>query len=132
MEGIRGSVSRFKKKFKRRLAGSKHEPRGTGSGPHTETVDSANPEPLVAAGVRHDLEGTPQPDESQSVPARENEDDQEGRESDDDGSQRPVVEVAVGSGRGRDGSNASGQKVERAHLSPSTASTQYTEKPGST
>lgn len=69
MDEIRGSVSRLKKKIKHRLAGSKRESRGMGSGVDTENVDSAGPppqaEPRVVTGGRHDLEGNN--DDEQSV-----------------------------------------------------------------
>ena len=135
MDEIRDSFSRLKKKVKRQLGGSKREPRGTGSRAQTDSVDSAGPptqaESHVLAGGRHKQEGTPQPDEPESVPARGGEDGQEIDVGGKDVGQRPEAEVTVEGERGRDENDAGGKKVERAQLSSSTASIPHSGKPES-
>jgi len=149
MDEIRGTFSKMKKKVKHRLIG-KRRPGGTGANLGGEMTDSTSslpqPGPHVVAGENYDREGDranaagervfstdlpPQSAEPESVPARENDNGQEGEEAGVDGeeaSQRhsyphPDVEVAVGSGR-------SGE-LEGVHPSPSTPSISDGGKPDS-
>jgi len=141
MDDIRGSLSKMKKRFKHRLAGGKRKPDGTGANPGGEGTDSTSslpqPDLRVVASESYGGEGDkadavgeqvfstgppPQPDGSESVPARGDDNVQEEGEAGVDGeeaSQRhshphPDVEIAVGSGR-------SGEP-EGVHLSPSIPS----------
>jgi len=151
MDNIRASLSRTKKKFKQQLTGRKRKPDGTGANPGEGKVDSTSslpqPEPHAIADESHDLEGDradaageqasstvrpAQPDGPESVPARGNDNRQEGREADADGGETsqkgsypyPDVEVSVGSGR-------SGE-LEAVGPSPSTPSISHAVEPDST
>jgi len=140
----------MKKKFKQQLTGKKHRPDGTGANPGEETPDSTSslpqPNPHVVADESHkkrdraDAAGErasstvrpPQPDGPESVPARGNDNRQEGEEADVDereASQKdshpnPDVEVMVGSGR-------SGE-LEAVDPSPSTPSISHGAEPDGT
>jgi hypothetical protein len=154
MDEIRGSFSSLKKKVKRRLAGRKRESGRTGAGARGESVDPAGPppqaEPPVVAGGHHDGDGNganadgqqvhstdrpQQPDEPESVPAHGSENDQERGEGDVDervvrySHPRPDAEMTVESGRGRDGKDPDGKKVEQAYPSLSTASIPHSGTP---
>ena len=151
MDDIQGSLSKMKKKFKQRLTGKKHKPDGTGASPGEETPDSTSslpqPDPHVVADESNDQEGDradaagerapstvrpPQPDGPESVPARGNDNRQEGVEAGVDGEEADQndshpcsdVEVAVGSGR-------SGE-LEAVDPSPSTPSISHGAEPGGT
>ena len=151
MDDIRGSLSKMKKKFKRRLGltGRKRRPDGTGVNPGGEETDSTSsfpqPEPHVVAGKSYDREGersdaagervfstgSPQPDGTESVLVRGGDVGQEGEGGDVDGGeanqihshQHPDVEVVVGSGHGGE--------LEGVHPSPSTPSILHGGKPNS-
>jgi len=140
MDNIRGSLSRMKKRFKRRPAGGKRKQDGTGASPGGEGTDSKSslpqPEPHVTAGKSYEREGDranvagersfsadrPQSEEPESLPVREGDDGKEGEKADVDGGEagqthsrpNPDVEAAVGSGRG--------EELEAVHPSPSTPS----------
>jgi len=146
MDNIRASLSRTKKKFKQRLMGRKRKPDGTGANSGEETPDSTSsfpqPEPHVVADESHDKEGDranaagerasstvrlPQQDGSGSVPARGNDNRQEGGETDVDvgeASQKDSHRNPVGGGR-------SGE-LEAIHPSPSTPSISHCAEPDST
>ena len=146
MDDIRESFSRLKNSFKHRLRGRKHKPDRTGADPTEESVDSSGsllrPESRTATGgddgkgrgtstdgrqVRS-RDRSPQPE---PVPASGYDDDgQRGKAGVDGGeaSQRhsrldPDVEVAVGSGPGRE--------VEQVYPSPSAPSIPPSGKPDS-
>ena len=153
--GIRDSFSRSKKKFKHLLTGRKHKSGGTGTETGGESVSSVGsvprPAPHVVAGGSHDLEDDRasaggrqgsadkflQQDEPELAPARGSETGQGGGEAGVDRgevAQRHShpnldVEAAVGSGPGREGSNADEVKVKQVHPSPSTPSIPHSGKP---
>jgi len=131
----------MKKKFKHRLTGRKREQDGTGIDPGGERADSTSSLPQPESHVVVDeschreenmanaageqaftADQPPQPDSSESAPARGDDNDQEGGEPDVDGVEasqmhshlNPDVNVAVGSGR-------SGE-LEGVGSSPSTPS----------
>jgi len=151
MGNIQSSLSKMKNKFKQRFAGRKRRPDGTGANPGEGRADPLNPppqpEPHAIADESHDLEGDgadaagerpsstvrpPQPDGPESVPARGNDNRQEGGEADADGGETsqkgsypyPDVEVTVGSGR-------SGE-LEAVGPFPSTPSISHGVEPDST
>ena len=142
MDDIRDSFSKMKKDLKHRLKGRKYKPDRTGVNAAGETVDSSDsllrPDSRILArgddgeGSRTSTEGqqvrsrdrSPQP-EPMPAGGSGNDGGVDGKET----SQRhsgldPEVEVAVGSGPGRE--------VERAHPSPSTPSIPPTGEPDST
>jgi len=111
MDDIRGSLSRTKKKIKDRLKGSKRKPGRTGADAGGEEASSTSslppPDPHALVGGGHNRE--------------HHEVDIGGRES----SQRnlhPDVEVAVGSGPGREGNDVDGKKTDRVDPPPSMPS----------
>jgi len=141
MGNIQSSLSKTKKKVKQRLPGRKRKPDGTGSDPGEGRADSTSslprPEPHVVAGESRNREQDgadaagepvsskdppPHPDGPGSVPARGDDNSQEGGEADVDGgetSQREShphldAEIVVGSGRS--------EELEGVHPSPSTPS----------
>ena len=141
MDEIRASLSRTKKKFKQRLTGRKRKPDGTGTNPGEERTDSTSslpqPAPHVVADKDYTLEGdgakaageqvfstdrTSQPDGSESVSARGDDNSQEGGEADADGGEAsqmhsyPHLDLEVAEGSGRSG------ELEGAYPSPSTPS----------
>jgi len=151
MDDMRHSLSKTKKKIKHLLTGRKRKPDGMGPNPGGEGADSTTsvpqPELHVVADEGHDREEDtanaagvrasstdrpPQPDGPESVPARGNDNGQEGGEADVDrweASQKdshphPDVEVAVG--------GAHGGELERVYPSPSTTSISRGVEPDST
>jgi len=135
MDDIRASLSKIKKKFKQRLTGRKRKPDGMGANSGEETPDSTSsfpqPEPHAIADESHDLEEDrvdaagerasstvrlPQQDRPESVPARGNDNRQEGGEGDIDGgeaSQKDSQQNPVECERGGE--------LEAVDLSPSTS-----------
>jgi len=151
MDDIRHSLSKTKKKVKHLLTGRKHKPDGTGPNPGGEGDDSTSslpqPEPHIvadesrdreedkadAAGVRASLtDRPPQPDGPESVPARGNDNGQEGGEADVYGGEalrkdsplRSDVEVAVG--------GVHSEELESVYPPPSTPSISRGVEPDST
>jgi len=151
MDDVRHSLSKTKKKIKHLLTGRKRKPDGTGPNPDGEGADSTTslpqPEPHVvadesrdreedkadAAGVRaSSTDRPPQPDGPESVPARGDDNGQDGGEVDVDEGEagqkdshpRPDVEVAVG--------DVHGGELERVYPSPSTTSISRGVEPDST
>jgi len=146
MGNIQSSLSKMKNKFKQRLAGRKRRPDGTGADPGEGRADPTNPppqpDPHAIADESHDLEGDradaagerasstvrlSQQDGPESVPARGNDNHQEGGEADvDEGeaSQRDSYPNPVGGGR-------SGE-LEAVNPSPSTPSISHGAEPDGT
>jgi len=141
MGNIQSSLSKTKKKIKQRLAGRKRQPDGTGADPGGGRADSTSPlprpEPHIVAGESRNREEDganaagepvfstdqpPHPDGPESVPARGNDNGQEGEEARVDGgetSQREShphldVEIVVGSRRS--------EELEGVYPSPPTPS----------
>ena len=146
MGNIQSSLSKMKNKFKQRLTGRKRRPDGTGANPGEGRADTTNPppqpDPHAIADESHDLEGDganaageqasstvrpPQPDGPESVPARGNNNRQEGGEADVDGgeaSEKDSHPNPVGGGR-------SGE-LEAVDPSPSTPSISHGAEPNGT
>ena len=129
MDDIRASLSRTKKKFKQRITGKKRKPDGTGDDPGGEMAD---PTPSLPQPELFSTDRPPQPDGSESVPARGSDNCQEGGEICIDGGEasqmdsrsRSDIEVAVGSRR-------SGEP-EGVYPPPSPPSVSYGAGPDST
>jgi len=119
MDDIRHSLSKMKKKVEHRITGRKRKPNGTGTNPGGEGASLPGPEPQLVEGESYDGEGDrakvaeepvssmDQFFQSESVPARGDDNGQEGGGVDVDGEEagqkhlhlHSDIEVAVGSGR---------------------------------
>jgi len=149
MDDVRNSLSKMKKKFKRRLPRRKHKPDGTGatSDGNPERVDSTSspprPGPRPVADKSYDREGNradaageqvssanrpSQLDGPESVPACGSDNGQGGGEADVDRGEasqrnsRPHSDVEITVGSGRDG----------IYPSPSTPSISHSGEPDGT
>ena len=137
----------MKQKFKH--PGSKRKPESTGDERAGESAEQAGspsrPAPLIMVGGGPDREGNgsdadgqrvhstdriPAQGMSEPVPASGGDDEQEGEAKGGDGGgltqrySRPHsdIEVATGSGPGREGDGADGETAEQVHQSPSAPS----------
>ena len=155
---MRDSFSKLKKKLKHPLTGRKNKPGGTGvdiggekldpagslprSGPHVVAGGGYNRDEDGAKADRQQVRSTdrlsqfPQPDQSESVPARGSKNDQDrgdegvsgGGVSRDHSNPHPGAEVVVEGGPNRSRDDADGEKTELVYPSPSIPSIQCSGK----
>jgi len=138
---IQEPFSKLKKKLKHKLAGGRQKSDGIGIGSDGERADptSSLPRPESRVAVGGGRAGRPpQPDDPGSEPAgesgtyRKERDVKRGELTQRYSHLPPDIEVGVGSGSGpgREGDSADGERVEQRHSSPSA--TLHSEKPDST